>query len=85
MTKEYSISDLAQEFDITTRTIRFYEAVSDFGHSIGTPALLIVALWFFGALIHVRWSAMGMWTAAAYSFSPMFKFPPTLSLYQSKR
>lgn len=26
MSKEYSISDLAQEFDITTRTIRFYEA-----------------------------------------------------------
>ena len=26
MTKEYSISELAQEFDITTRTIRFYEA-----------------------------------------------------------
>lgn len=26
MAKEYSISDLAQEFDITTRTIRFYEA-----------------------------------------------------------
>jgi DNA-binding transcriptional MerR regulator len=26
MTKEYSISDLAQEFDITTRTIRFYES-----------------------------------------------------------
>ena len=26
MTKEYSISDLSQEFDITTRTIRFYEA-----------------------------------------------------------
>jgi len=26
MFKEYSISDLAQEFDITTRTIRFYEA-----------------------------------------------------------
>tara|TARA_R110001592_G_scaffold1001_3_gene5918 strand:+ start:1687 stop:2061 length:375 start_codon:yes stop_codon:yes gene_type:complete len=26
MRKEYSISDLAQEFDITTRTIRFYEA-----------------------------------------------------------
>lgn len=26
MSKEYSISDLAKEFDITTRTIRFYEA-----------------------------------------------------------
>tara|TARA_R110001592_G_scaffold198448_1_gene446660 strand:- start:17854 stop:18228 length:375 start_codon:yes stop_codon:yes gene_type:complete len=26
MSKEYSISDLAQEFDVTTRTIRFYEA-----------------------------------------------------------
>lgn len=26
MSKEYSISELAQEFDITTRTIRFYEA-----------------------------------------------------------
>lgn len=26
MSKEYSIRDLAQEFDITTRTIRFYEA-----------------------------------------------------------
>ena len=26
MSKDYSISDLAQEFDITTRTIRFYEA-----------------------------------------------------------
>ncbi len=26
MPKEYSISELAQEFDITTRTIRFYEA-----------------------------------------------------------
>ncbi|MTI09198.1 MerR family transcriptional regulator [Curvivirga aplysinae] len=24
-TKEYSISDLAEEFDVTTRTIRFYE------------------------------------------------------------
>lgn len=26
MSKEYSISELANEFDITTRTIRFYEA-----------------------------------------------------------
>jgi DNA-binding transcriptional MerR regulator len=26
MTKQYSISDLAKEFSITTRTIRFYEA-----------------------------------------------------------
>ena len=26
MGKEYSISELAQEFDITTRTIRFYES-----------------------------------------------------------
>lgn len=26
MAKTYSISDLAQEFDITTRTIRFYES-----------------------------------------------------------
>ena len=26
MAKEFSISELAQEFDITTRTIRFYEA-----------------------------------------------------------
>tara|TARA_R110002072_G_scaffold97528_3_gene214466 strand:- start:418 stop:792 length:375 start_codon:yes stop_codon:yes gene_type:complete len=26
MSKEYSISELAQEFDITTRTIRFYES-----------------------------------------------------------
>ncbi|AZZ92019.1 MerR family transcriptional regulator [Hahella sp. KA22] len=26
MTKNYSISDLAKEFDVTTRTIRFYEA-----------------------------------------------------------
>ena len=26
MTKKYSISDLAKEFSITTRTIRFYEA-----------------------------------------------------------
>lgn len=26
MSKKYSISDLAREFDITTRTIRFYEA-----------------------------------------------------------
>jgi len=26
--KQYSISDLAKEFDITTRTIRFYEAES---------------------------------------------------------
>lgn len=26
MTKNYSISDLAKEFSITTRTIRFYEA-----------------------------------------------------------
>jgi DNA-binding transcriptional MerR regulator len=25
MTKHYSISDLSQEFDITTRTLRFYE------------------------------------------------------------
>jgi DNA-binding transcriptional MerR regulator len=25
MSKQYSISDLAKEFDITTRTIRFYE------------------------------------------------------------
>ena len=26
MSRKYSISELAQEFDITTRTIRFYEA-----------------------------------------------------------
>lgn len=26
MANEYSISELAQEFDVTTRTIRFYEA-----------------------------------------------------------
>jgi len=28
MNKQYSISDLSKEFDITTRTIRFYEAES---------------------------------------------------------
>jgi len=57
-----------------TAHIHLYEAVSDFGYSIARPAVLLVLLWVIGTVVYATQVALGWMTAAAYSFSVMFKF-----------
>ncbi|WP_234417152.1 pentapeptide repeat-containing protein [Loktanella sp. Alg231-35] len=54
--------------------VLFYGAVSDYGHSISRPTLLLAALWVVGALIYATQLGFSVVKALVYSFAVMFKF-----------
>lgn len=57
-----------------TAHIYLFEAVSDFGYSIGRPAGLILGVWTIGWLVYATQTSFGWGKAAAFSFASMFKF-----------
>lgn len=58
-----------------------YGALSDYGHSIGRPVILLAALWLAGFLTFARFGGLSHWESAFFSFANMFKFFGLLGTY----
>ncbi|KJZ19592.1 pentapeptide repeat-containing protein [Loktanella sp. S4079] len=51
-----------------------YGAISEYGHSIARPAILLVVMWGFWAWVYVTCAKFTVTTAMAFSFATIFRF-----------